>query len=746
MSTRTHVGAVLLALGACLMNACDASNTGSGALSTPAAPSPSNSGSTVQVAVSAADPDGDQLHYQWRAIEGQVQNVDAPSTQWTLPPGKGLQFLYVLVSDRKGGYRESRVAVLSGTDRVVSLTAPFAPTAGSTTRATLYGATVCSAFDAANCPSPNRSLYMPNISVRLSGSGGNPTLSATTDFKGEFFFQNIPPGSYNLQYSLDGVTFVASSTVSINANSNALRREVHIGSALSGMTEVAGHVHLHDPAAGDVRDAPLCGTSNHFFGGGDITATAELLDAVNAHLAGPVPVNAFGDFLLFIPSGLTNARVRIVCETTSVVSPGFSLAAGGKRVLNPIQIQNQRPVITSMTATHNGNRVERPDFPQATTMLPEMAASLDDGAFLTQKGLDTRLSACRYYQTIGAVEGCDTAGTPTGRQLTFDSWKQQHGLAPYDSGNPEIATLYINRADLDIVRDMHGVKRGPGHLAYYTCNYPGPQNVTSSDGAPSRIGSETQADIDLAFANAQRGIGLLACVAMDYSIVTGANNNQPFTKFYTFGPSGNLQLSVSLDGRREKFMPGSCTACHGGDFYRGRYADDGSGLANIGSKWLPFDMANFDFSTTQKQNMAGINAAMKQFNQLMVSADVSSITRDRTKELINGWYAGGRLDQDPQFVPNLWNYDSTGVDLYRKVAQHSCQTCHTGQLVDEFISSDFVCGGFASLASNHRMPNALVAFERFWLSGNQSRPGYDVNLDQPGLMGCSGTPARHPAL
>ena len=103
-----------------------------------------------------------------------------------------------------------------------------------------------------------------------------------------------------------------------------------------------------------------------------------MLNASNGRLAGPVPVNAFGDYLLVTASGLTNARVRIACETTSVVSASFSLAAGGRTVVAPIQIQNQRPIITSMTATHNGNRVERPDFPQATTLLPEMAASLDD--------------------------------------------------------------------------------------------------------------------------------------------------------------------------------------------------------------------------------------------------------------------------------------------------------------------------------------------------------------------------------
>ena len=131
-------------------------------------------------------------------------------------------------------------------------------------------------------------------------------------------------------------------------------------------------------------------------------------------------------------------------------------------------------------------------------------------------------------------------------------------------------------------------------------------------------------------------------------------------------------------------MPGSCVACHGGDLYGGRYPDDGSGLADIGSKWLPFDMANFDFSTTQKQNMTATNAVMKQLNQLMIDPDVSSITRGRTKDLIEGWYLGGGSDQDPNFVPSLFIRippEPELVNLYRKVFQHSCQTCHTAQQI-----------------------------------------------------------------
>src|SRR5436190_13410206 len=65
----------------------------------------------VTVSVSASDPAGNPLTYRWRSTDGRIIDQDAPSTQWTLPPGPGIHFAYVLVSNGKGGYTERRIAV-----------------------------------------------------------------------------------------------------------------------------------------------------------------------------------------------------------------------------------------------------------------------------------------------------------------------------------------------------------------------------------------------------------------------------------------------------------------------------------------------------------------------------------------------------------------------------------------------------------------------------------------------------------
>ena len=78
---------------------------------------------------------------------------------------------------------------------------------------------------------------------------------------------------------------------------------------------------------------------------------------------------------------------------------------------------------------------------------------------------------------------------------------------------------------------MQAVRLSDGSIAYNVCNYAGPQNTTGL-GEPVDIGTEQQPNLNLAIENARRGIGMVACVAMDYSITPGINNGQPFTKFY----------------------------------------------------------------------------------------------------------------------------------------------------------------------------------------------------------------------
>jgi hypothetical protein len=97
---------------------------------------------------------------------------------------------------------------------------------------------------------------------------------------------------------------------------------------------------------------------------------------------------------------------------------------------------------------------------------------------------------------------------------------------------------------------------------------------------------------------------------MEYTPVTGANGGQPMTKFFTFGPDETLLLSINLDGRGEKFMPGSCVACHGGTTYNGRFPEQSTASPFLGARFLPFDTGNYLFSSKSSLSEAAQSEAL----------------------------------------------------------------------------------------------------------------------------------------
>ncbi|NOU22508.1 MAG: carboxypeptidase regulatory-like domain-containing protein [Methyloglobulus sp.] len=284
--------------------------------------------------------------------------------------------------------------------------------------------------------------------------------------------------------------------------------------------------------------------------------------------------------------------------------------------------------------------------------------------FLSYRGIDTRKSACEYYKALHAVVACNANGNPIGPTLTFTQWLTRNDIgAPNGPAKPgEIKAAFRNVADLNLVRNHHARKVNANRISYYVCNH----------------GLATGA---LPIGN------LVACVAMEYSIINGVNNNKPFVQFYTFGPTGKLYLSVNLDTRGEKFMPGTCVVCHGGDNYFHHFPDKGvsSRDANIGAYMLPFDLDNFEFDSSPQFTKAAQQNAVRKLNLLIKQTAPTQVA----KQLINGWYPGGVGLQKIDFVPPGWDETldtslpalSRGdtfntSDLYLKVVKNSCRGCH----------------------------------------------------------------------
>jgi hypothetical protein len=213
----------------------------------------------------------------------------------------------------------------------------------------------------------------------------------------------------------------------------------------------------------------------------------------------------------------------------------------------------------------------------------------------------------------------------------------------------------------------------------------------------------------------------------------------PFTRFLIFGPSGDLLPSVNLDTLGEKFPPGACVVCHGGNKYLGKFPEDGSGAADLEAHFFPFDIANFEFSSKAKLRREDQEEAIYNLNQNVLRTDVNAAER----ELIMGWYKAGHT-QDDSFTPEFI-IGATSQAFYHTVIARSCRTCHIAQRDELSINdlnfrrlisnaptlAELVCGqkvhfpteGAGNLGADlvraYAMPNSKVTFDLFWRDSAQ---------------------------
>ena len=706
--------------------------------------------------VAASDADGDALHYQWRVTAGTIENRDAPETVWTMPDGPGLHFAYVTVSDGRGGYVEQQYA--ASTDAIgaaapvrapVSRGAPASTSTAWNAGRLRFQSRDPLAFARPGAAAVERIVYLPDVQVSVERVGGAVVFTGVTDQSGELSLPDLDAGDYEVKCStVPGAPVgpcgpgATAFTFTIEPNPISVVRPVRPPLGADRNLRLFGHVAL--------GDGGVCGTESEFFSL-QSAATVQLLETTGAPASPPVRVNRFGDYAIDA-AVLAQGRFRLLvrCEgysaTLDVPPPPGAL---GYVAATPIevshQIANARPVIAKMVANGPDGNVRG----EMVVPLPGTSESLPGGRqFLSYKGLDTKLSACRYYTSIGAAAGCDAQGNMQS-PITLDDWKRQHKFKPYDAGNVEVAAVFINRMDLNLVRRMYATQTAPDNIAFVVCNHPGP------DGSSQR---EVDSVLDVGLADFKR----VACVAMEWSPVVGVNGGRPFTKFFTFGPDGSLLPSINLDGRGEKYMPGACVACHGGTQYNGRFATSANASPFLGSGFLPFDTGNYLFGSGTGLSEAEQSRAIRDLNMLVKATDQYS-TNPSTTRLIDGWYPGAATTLDKSYVPQAWidaeAAGSTGATkLYREVVGGVCRTCHAamgtdirndkfdwdknvGGILNNLTAHNHFCGGTADVAINASMPNALISRDRL-----ADRIAADPDL--AGLLdtylGCV-TPAPDPA-
>lgn len=682
-------------------------------------------GQVINLTVLAADPylPSRTLHYSWKVSEGSIANLDSSSTSWTLPPGPGVHFANVQVSNRLGGYTEKRIAVISddlGMPAKSYPTQDFSPAAnpGLVDQAD-------SVWIAA--PSPNydgfnyefgRAVYLPDYRETRTNTLGQ-SYQFLSDLNGRISFIN------------DGHS--GRTCCSDIGDDTGGHPHTHVLQSNSGPIDTFDQYAVGSVA---LKDGSVCGTDNKFHGV-QSSAQAVLLSLSKQPLGSPVRVNSYGDYAL--PWNPLAWFVKIQCETAlPVIVPVDRVSLVAEKA---VFLGTGQPAVSNIVATLNGQSLGD----KAVFFPPETGAAASvprSDQFLAAKGLDSRQSACEYYRLTGAVKSCDAAGNPSGA-ITFDDWKRKVGMAPYThSGATEYSATFINRADLNLTRNHHAityVNNGGDITAAYVCNHLGP----GSD-AQIHIDAALQTKIDAAIDNAVNGKNLVACVAQDYGhelaphleeqFINGqwtqVQVNTPYVRYYAFAPNGQLLMSLNLDGRREKFMPGTCVACHGGDKYSGQFPADGHGSPDYAGFFLPYDVNNFAFSSKPGLTKDDQQEAIYHLNKTVQTGHVSQVASD----LIDGWYSAYQPGVNSpifasHFVPAGWRdippEYTNGVDpvkFYQIVEAPYCRSCHvairtnveSSYWYDWLAAKDMVCGGTKFLHRNHSMPNSLVTFNRMW--------------------------------
>ncbi len=667
----------------------------------------------VTVTVNATESKGNPLKYEWRVTDGKILSASGAVMKWQLPPGKGLHFAYVLVSNGKGGYIERRAVVSTDTIGsplptvpVANFSAPAAPVAtGNPYTSILRGGYYTSPFP--NGGDLSNGVYTPRAEGFLDNGAGFTTQTVKADRRGYFTIQGVPNGTYNLKCRLDGnLPFeVCSDPLPINGQAVL---DPYQGPQ-SGHSDITGRLLL--------ANGQPCGIVNEFFNK-KVGGSAVLVDATGNTLGLTTQVNAYGHYSFGANSAATGIRLK--CEGAGVVTipvPAPTDPLSPRTLLS----DTTTPRVISMVARFNGTIVGKL-LPPPSGVPSDKVAGTD--FFLTFKGIDSRLSACRYYLAIGAVKTCTASGAFTGA-ITFKDWKKKTHMAPFlKPGAREAVATYINKVDLNLTRKHHAVSYGTKETAAYVCNHLGPDGPT-------------QAAANIAIQNAVQGRNLVACVAMDYTVAPGVNGNRPFVRFLIFGPDGTLLPSVNLDGRGEKFVPGTCVACHGGDHYAGTFptasfTSAGAGSADIGAHFLPYDIGNFVFSTVPSLKQAAQEESIFKLNQIALRAGPNIAI----KELIRGWYATSHV-QNHNYLPASWAAKSAiAKTFYKKVYASGCRSCHVAMNeelnFDHYANFDTssatvfedgrlrtgisVCYGSSSWLRTYSMPNSLQTMNLFWES------------------------------
>ncbi len=360
--------------------------------------------------------------------------------------------------------------------------------------------------------------------------------------------------------------------------------------------------------------------------------------------------------------------------------------------------------------------------------------------------IESKQTAQQYYDAIDPFQEADTlnkwlvsAGFAT-QNLDGSITLLEQGLVGEDTAESDFAhALYTNNFDLGFGRDMYVRVDDEGNVYSYVTNY------ATLEAAAKKISP-------------------IATVVMEYTRPAKGDGTEPrFVKFYTYIPDESGEqirtTDFDFDGRGQKYMPGVCTACHGGT-PKSIEEDIVNYTGNIQASFLPWDLDSFLYTDTDPaitdiaeveadaSNLVYSRAAQQeQFRKLNQSVfhiynSEENARFDAVTQLMGGtdnatgWYTQvdcpsnsrtrGCLEGEfnGEAVPEGWQDNS---ELYLDVVARHCRGCHLVQqgsdevpaLFQMATAADFLAEEHATKVRNlvfqqGTMPLARLTMDRLW--------------------------------
>ncbi len=385
---------------------------------------------------------------------------------------------------------------------------------------------------------------------------------------------------------------------------------------------------------------------------------------------------------------------------------------------------------------------------------------------LAPSKINTAENAAAYYQAID----------PLGTRTTLQDWITANGFGqPCGAINPcEVHVIFRDTRDLGYGRSMFVRRSDDGSVAIYVENF-------QVDAVPGL--QYTELNLDAAIDDARRwhfGSNAIEFSTYPYGLgeprdgeitfATTGGQAPLFTKFYSFVPDEpadpntveRLSLTVDLDERGEKSMPGPCISCHGGKS-RPLLPDGtlpppipGGVPGDLQAQLQPIEVNTLGFSEEPGYTRADLEAGLRFINQAVldsyriVNEQYTGVqgywNSDAAAEVLKGWYGGNTADPmdytlpanafNEDYVPLAWrpnvntNNPPAGADtLFKEVVGPNCLVCHSKRGTDKQSDIDF--SSYAKFIGHAAqiedfvydrgiMPMGLLNFDEFW---DNSAPG-----------------------